>query len=113
MISNMSLRGTDTRSFEEGWLKAKVGFAGNPEEIIMGFKQALVVPAIIAALAGSALANGHGDRSRERGGWVPPCSLDGVNPVHHPEIFGNPAAAASYGFVYAGGAWRVRPDCHR
>ena len=79
----------------------------------MSLKQALAVPAIIAALGGSALANEHSDRSRERGGWVTPCSLDGVNPSHHREIFGNPATAASYGFVYAGGSWRVRPDCHR
>jgi hypothetical protein len=33
------------------------------------------------------------------GGSVRPCSLDGVNPVHHLEIFGNAAAARAYGFV--------------
>jgi hypothetical protein len=43
-----------------------------------------------------------------------PCSLDGVNPVHHPEIFGNPAAARSFGF-YLGPdrAWHVVPGCRR
>jgi hypothetical protein len=47
---------------------------------------------------------------RETG--VLPCSLDGVNPVHHPEIFGNPAVAASYGFVRSqDGIWHVRPGC--
>jgi hypothetical protein len=30
---------------------------------------------------------------------VKPCSLDGVNPVYHPDIFGNPAVARSFGFV--------------
>ena len=35
------------------------------------------------------------------GGSVKACSLAGVNPVHHPEIFGYPAAAAEYGFVRA------------
>jgi hypothetical protein len=45
---------------------------------------------------------------------VLPCSLDGVNPVHHPHIFGNPAVARSYGFVRSrDGAWHVVPNCHR
>ena len=44
------------------------------------------------------------------GGFVKECSLDGVNPVHHPEIFGNSAVARSMGFVQSGdGAWHV--DC--
>jgi len=52
-----------------------------------------------------------GDR-RNRGGYVIPCSLDGVNPVYHPGIFGNPAVARSYGFVYGrDGAWHVVPGC--
>jgi hypothetical protein len=43
-----------------------------------------------------------------------PCSLDGINPAHHPEIFGNPAVAASYGFVRSrDGTWQVRPGCRR
>ena len=51
---------------------------------------------------------------RERGGAVMPCSLDGVNPVYHPDIFGNPIAARSYGFVLGSDrVWRVRPDCSR
>jgi hypothetical protein len=42
------------------------------------------------------------------GGSVRPCSLDGVNPVYHPEIFGNAAAARAYGFVQsADHAWYV------
>jgi hypothetical protein len=61
----------------------------------------------------SALASDHGNRSRERG-FVLPCSLDGVNPAYHPDIFGNAASAASYGFVRsADGTWRVRPGCRR
>lgn len=47
-----------------------------------------------------------------RGGYVKPCSLDGVNPVYHPDIFGNPAAARSFGFVRSrDGAWHVIPNC--
>jgi len=32
-------------------------------------------------------------RAPHPGGNVRPCSLDGVNPAHHPQIFGNPATA--------------------
>jgi hypothetical protein len=77
---------------------------------------ALVVTTAALGILGaaSAAANDRSDeRSRERGSVVP-CSLDGVNPVFHPEIFGNPAAAAAYGFVRSrDGAWQVRPNCHR
>jgi hypothetical protein len=79
------------------------------------------VLAIIAALsvpcAGSttAVAQDSGRSSgKERGGWVMPCSLAGVNPVYHPEIFSNPAVAASYGFVRSrDGTWHVAPNCRR
>ena len=49
-----------------------------------------------------------------RGGFVKPCSLDGVNPIYHPEIFGNPNfARAFYGFVRAqDGSWHVLPGCN-
>ena len=66
--------------------------------------------AIVSAVAAD---DNRGDRGgRETG--VLPCSLDGVNPVYHPEIFGNPAVAASYGFVRSqDGTWHVRPGCQR
>lgn len=54
-----------------------------------------------------------GDR-RDRTGYVVPCSLDGVNPVYHPEVFGNPAVAAQYGFIRSrDGTWHVQPGCRR
>ena len=54
------------------------------------------------------------DNRGERGGSVTRCSLDGVNPAHHPDIFGNPAVANSYGFVRSpDGTWHVRSDCRR
>jgi hypothetical protein len=60
--------------------------------------------------AASAVASEHENRG-ERGGYVVPGSLDGVNPAYHPEIFGNAAAAAAYGFVQSpDGAWHVRSD---
>jgi hypothetical protein len=71
--------------------------------------------ALVALGTASATATDH-DRgeSRDRGGSVRPCSLAGVNPVHHPEIFGNPAVALSFGFIQAADqSWHVRPNCSR
>jgi hypothetical protein len=48
-----------------------------------------------------------------KGGFVKPCSLSGVNPVYHPGIFGNPAAARAYGFVRGRDRqWHVAANCH-
>jgi hypothetical protein len=56
----------------------------------------------------SAVASEHSSRG-DRGGFVIPGSLDGVNPAYHPDIFGNPAVAAEYGFEQSrDGAWHVR-----
>jgi hypothetical protein len=84
----------------------------------MNGKKALVALAVVASFLGttSAVANdmGGGDHGGGGGGSVAPCSLAGINPAHHPEIFGNPTTAASYGFVRArDGTWHVRPDCRR
>ena len=92
---------------------------GAMQETVMLGKKTFVVLLVTTALgflgAASAVANdmdgGHGG---EVGGSVVPCSLAGINPAHHPEIFGNPAAAASYGFVRApDGTWHVQPNCRR
>jgi hypothetical protein len=74
--------------------------------------------ALLAAVAAGALfctasttwAQYGSDTSRSS---VRPCSLSGVNPALHPEIFGSPAIAATYGFVQANGSWHVAPGCHR
>jgi hypothetical protein len=59
---------------------------------------------LVLATASAALAKGHSNP----GGGVRPCSLDGVNPVHHPLIFGNAAAAREFGFVQGPDhAWHV------
>jgi hypothetical protein len=61
--------------------------------------------------AASALASDHGGGHGDRGGYVVPGSLDGVNPAYHPDIFGNAATAYAYGFVQSkDGTWQVRPD---
>jgi hypothetical protein len=64
---------------------------------------------VIATSPASAFFNGR----EYRGGFVKPCSLDGVNPVYHPDIFGNPAFARDvFGFVQArDGRWYVMPNC--
>ena len=84
----------------------------------MSGKKAFVTLAVTAALgvlgAVSAVANDRDDHGMERGGSVRPCSLVGVNPGLHPEIFGNAATARTFGFVQAADhTWHVRPDCHR
>jgi hypothetical protein len=77
---------------------------------------ALAVTALGVLGSASAVASKDSmDTREERGGSVRPCSLDGVNPAHHPEIFGNPAAAArEFGFIKSrDGTWHVEPNCHR
>ena len=79
----------------------------------MSGKKALVALAVITAPAVLGISSAAGSTCREDpsqcGGFVLPCSLDGVNPVHHPHIFGNPAFAyAVYGFVRSfQSAWHV------
>ena len=80
-------------------------------------KKALLPLAIIVSILGISSAAGSSCREdpSQCGGFVVPCSLDGVNPVHHPGIFGNPALAYRiYGFVQArDGAWYVERNCVR
>ena len=79
----------------------------------MSGKKAVVALAIVFGVLGSSSAAwSYFDGRYYRGGFVKPCSLDGVNPVHHPGIFGNPAfARAVFGFVRSrDGAWHVVPN---
>jgi hypothetical protein len=80
----------------------------------MTVKTALVALTAVAAsgvIAPAARAH-TADRWPPPGGFVHACSLDGVNPAQHPDIFGNPAMARSFGFVYgADRAWHVIPNC--
>jgi hypothetical protein len=74
---------------------------------------AIVSLAIPGTISGAFAAGGEIKEPRE-GGYVVPCSLDGVNPVHHREIFGDPATAKAYGFVRdRNGTWQLAPSCHR
>jgi hypothetical protein len=84
---------------------------GNKAFVVVAVTTALGLLGTTSAVAGMDDMNERG----ERGGFVRPCSLDGVNPVHHPEIFANPAVAnREYGFIKSrDGTWHVEPNCHR
>jgi hypothetical protein len=82
----------------------------------MSGNKPFVALAIITALSvlgiASAAASGHEGDHRDRSGSVVPCSLAGVNPVYHPEIFGSAATAAAFGFIRSpDGSWHVGPGC--
>jgi hypothetical protein len=88
------------------------------EEAGMCGQKATVALAVITALGilgTAALASKDDiDTRGDRGGSVRPCSLDGVNPARHPEVFGDAATARSFGFVRSrDGTWHVDPNCHR
>jgi cobalamin biosynthesis protein CbiD len=67
----------------------------------------------VLGLASAALARmPPSDNEDQTRGFVIWCSLDGVNPVYHPSIFGNPAVARSYGFVqWPDHTWHVQSNC--
>jgi hypothetical protein len=85
----------------------------------MARNKAFIVIAVTTALGMLGTFPAAAATERDRGSErdrdnVLPCSLVGVNPAYHPEIFGNAAAAASYGFVRSpNGTWQVRPGCRR
>ena len=66
---------------------------------------------VLGVTSAVAMQDDKGDRL-EKGGAVVPCSLAGVNPAYHPEIFGNPVVAREYGFVQSrDGTWQVGAGC--
>jgi len=72
---------------------------------------ALAIATSLGVLAAPSVAWSFGYNFRQ-GGYVIPCSLEGVNPVYHPEIFGNPAVARAYGFVRSRNhTWQVMKNC--
>jgi hypothetical protein len=84
----------------------------------MSKEKAFVVLAVTTALGvlgtSSAAWSYCPDRGPHCGGFVIPCSLDGVNPAYHPGIFGNLAVARAYGFIRSrDGTWHVENNCVR
>ena len=84
----------------------------------MTANKAFVVISITTALGilgtvPAAASDHNGSQERPRS-YVVPCSLVGVNPAYHPDIFGNPAVAKAYGFVQGlDRVWRVESNCRR
>jgi hypothetical protein len=82
---------------------------------------ALIVTTFFAGSITSSLAGkddmGGGDDRGDRlkqGEVVVRCTLNRINPALHPEIFGHPTVALSYGFVRSrDGTWHVQPNCRR
>jgi hypothetical protein len=90
--------------------------SGTTKETAMNRNKSFAMLAITAALAvtgTTSAAWSFFDGRNDRGGYVKPCSLDGVNPVYHPGIFRNPALAkAVYGFVQGPDhTWHVMSNC--
>ena len=74
----------------------------------------IAITTALGILATAAAAGSDRDDQRIPRGYVVPCSLVGVNPVYHPEVFGNPVWAREYGFVQGpDGVWRVVSNCRR
>ena len=79
----------------------------------MLIKTKIVFAAVLILGTASATLAGQDDRN-DRGGFVMPCSLVGVNPVYHPRIFGDPAVAREYGFVRSrDSGWQAERNCVR
>jgi hypothetical protein len=92
--------------------------SANEREVTMigykTFSMFLLAAALGALAVTSAVASDRSSNRSDRGGFVIPGSLAGVNPAYHPDIFGNPTVAAEYGFVQSrDGVWRVRSDWRR
>jgi hypothetical protein len=81
----------------------------------MAFVALAVSNALGMLVATPSSAGSDRDMDHGRRACVVPCSLDGVNPVYHPRIFGDPAFAKTrYGFVQGPDhAWHVIPNCRK
>jgi hypothetical protein len=70
---------------------------------------ALAVSLGVLGPASAAWAQAGGYDYEFEGGYVKPCTLVGVNPAYHPEIFANPAVAREYGFAQSrDGTWHTQ-----
>jgi hypothetical protein len=81
----------------------------------MSGKRAFVPLVVTAVLGIPSAAWSSSERERQAPHVaVTSCSLDGINPVWHPDVFRNPAVARAYGFIQSkDGSWHVGPNCAR
>src|SRR5437879_1609076 len=72
---------------------------GKEQEITMNGKQTLfaISAAIVLGSVGAASLAQAGDQGEDRGGFVMPGSMDGVNPAYHPDLFGKGANSGNAG----------------
>jgi hypothetical protein len=94
----------------------EVLISAKPETAVSGKLALIVLVAatvfVVSVAFSLAMKDDMGDDRIEKSGTVLRCNLDGINPVNHPEIFGNPAVAASYGFVRSrDGKWHAVRNC--
>lgn len=87
--------------------------ATRPAIRAMAFPGVICTLALLGSVSTSSAQYGSGGYAPSSYGAVQKCNLSGVNPAAHPEIFGNPTIAATYGFIQSGGSWRVAPGCKR
>lgn len=74
----------------------------------------IAIAAAALSILGTTAAWSNFDGRHNKGGFVPRCSLDGVNPAVHPDIFGDAAVAREYGFIQSrDGSWHVKDNCVR
>ena len=59
------------------------------------FTKTKIVLATVLVLSSAVAALAASDQREERGGFVVEGSMDGVNPVYHPDLFGNLNAQAT------------------
>jgi hypothetical protein len=84
--------------------------------IAMNEKKAVALLAAVVALGviGTVSAAQAQYNYNRKGGFVIPCSLAGVNPAFHPDIFSDPFLAREYGFIRSrNGTWQVERNCVR
>ncbi len=59
-----------------------------------------VLAAVVLGIVGAATAARAGDQGEDRGGYVVPGSMVGVNPVYHPDLFGRAGSTGPAGNAY-------------
>ena len=59
-----------------------------------------VTAAVVLGTLGVASVAQASDSGEEKGGFVMPGSMDGVNPVYHPDLFGKAAQTNNAGDAY-------------
>jgi hypothetical protein len=90
------------RDLSPGCRDAAAPHRQNQEITMSGKNISIVVAAVALGIVGAATVARAGDQGEDRGGYVVPGSMVGVNPVYHPYWFGRGSvgpAGNAYGFA--------------